>query len=112
MGAVLGKLACRIVYREPALVLKVSTIPAKPVPADITTSVGSGLADPMAESPGLNPSLIGDNWNRSKQYTAAKKEAIITAACAFGNSFTLPLVSPRTHLACHSQAYIVSLWFW
>ena len=94
------------------MVLKVSTIEAKPIRADITTSVGFGLADPMAESPGLNPSLIGRNWNKSKHDTAAKKEAIITAACAFGNSFTLPLVSPRTHLACHSQAYIVSLWFW
>jgi hypothetical protein len=112
VGAVLGKLACRIVYREPALVLKVSTIPAKPVSAAITTSVGSGLADQMAEPPGLNPSLIGNNWKRSKQYTAAKKEAIITAACAFGNSFTLPLVSPRTRLLCHSQAHIVSLCFW
>lgn len=29
---------------------------------------------------------------RSKQYMTAKREAIITAACAFGNSFTLPLV--------------------
>jgi hypothetical protein len=62
VGAVLGKLACRIVYREPALVLKVSTIPAKPVSAAITASVGSGLADQMAEPPGLNPSLIGNNW--------------------------------------------------
>lgn len=112
VGAVLGKLACRIVYREPASVLKVSTILAKPVPADITTSVRPALADQMAESPGLNLSLIGNDWNRSKQYTAAKKEAIITAACAFGNSFTLPLVSPRTRLPCHSQAHIVSLCFW
>lgn len=56
-------------------------------PATIISERGSSAITQVATS----NNVISFQEN-TEQYMAAKKEAIVTAACAFGNSFTLPLV--------------------
>ncbi len=97
MGALLGKAACRYVYgkKSPAkispLTVNGASMSATSVSSVIATSEkGSGVLLTQVEKPVT--SNLTTFRRHSEQYLATKKEAIITTACAFGNSFTLPLV--------------------
>ena len=93
MGALLGKAACRLVYgKSPTMVLPTlgpSTSACSGSPPPTTTSEKESGVITQVEKVPLSSTTFP---RRSKQYMTAKREAIITAACAFGNSFTLPLV--------------------
>lgn len=104
MGALLGKVACRIVFGKPSSPrpLSVETaLPAAPAPAALitTTAIKGGGLKSLPEAPPPPPPLhmvlpTSTSWIAAEQHKATKKkEAIITAACAFGNSLTLPLVT-------------------
>ncbi|KAG0568183.1 hypothetical protein KC19_6G000700 [Ceratodon purpureus] len=92
IGALLGKAACRLVYGESTAFL------LSPLEAPMLTSPGSAPPFTTSETEsGMitrveKPLIINKFSRQSKQYIRVKKEAIITAACAFGNSFTLPLI--------------------
>ncbi|CAM6040083.1 unnamed protein product [Sphagnum compactum] len=103
VGALLGKVACRIVFGKPSSPrpLSVETaLPAAPAPAALitTTAIKGGGLKSLPEEPPPSPPLhmvlpTSTSWIAAEQHKATKKkEAIITAACAFGNSLTLPLV--------------------
>jgi hypothetical protein len=103
VGALLGKVACRIVFGKPSSPrpLSVETaLPAAPAPAALitTTAIKGGGLKSLPETPPPSPPLhmvlpTSTSWIAAEQHKATKKkEAIITAACAFGNSLTLPLV--------------------
>ncbi|CAK9211013.1 unnamed protein product [Sphagnum troendelagicum] len=103
VGALLGKVACRIVFGKPSSPrpLSVETaLPAAPAPAALitTTAIKGGGLKSLPEAPPPPPPLhmvlpTSTSWIAAEQHKATKKkEAIITAACAFGNSLTLPLV--------------------
>ncbi|CAK9265968.1 unnamed protein product [Sphagnum jensenii] len=102
VGALLGKVACRIVFGKPSSPrpLSVETaLPAAPAPAALitTTAIKGGGLKSLPEAPPPPPLHMvlptSTSWIAAEQHKATKKkEAIITAACAFGNSLTLPLV--------------------
>ncbi|KAL2635999.1 hypothetical protein R1flu_007478 [Riccia fluitans] len=73
-GAVLGKLACLVFFREPTL---------KPS-VEWTSSDGSESSSLAAE--------YKEQQIQISRTGATKKQALIVAACAFNNSLTLPLV--------------------
>ncbi|CAI5964328.1 unnamed protein product [Closterium sp. NIES-64] len=115
-GLVLGKLACTIAYRRP------SSLPSPPSARHIAFSVAqsiglspsaaallSGLPFPQRDGgeegaaggekvvPGRGvlsaPGMVG-----AAERAAGRKESVVMAACAFGNSLTLPLVFLATLL--------------
>ncbi|CAI5508258.1 unnamed protein product [Closterium sp. Naga37s-1] len=118
-GIVLGKLACTIAYRRPS---SLSSLPSPPSARHIAFSVAqslglspsaaallSGLPPPTRNGgeegaaggekvvPGRGvlsaPGMVG-----AAERAAGRKESVVMAACAFGNSLTLPLVFLATLL--------------
>ncbi|XP_024400516.1 uncharacterized protein [Physcomitrium patens] len=104
-GASLGRLACRFVYPAPASASSPNfgnTAPITSVPpATIISERGSSAITQVATS----NNVISFQEN-TEQYMAAKKEAIVTAACAFGNSFTLPLIFMTGVLAAEEASKV------
>ena len=103
MGALLGKAACRFVYGKSSTfilpTLEASLSPNSGSSPPITSSQKESLIIAEVEKP-----LSTINFSRrSQQYITAKREAVITAACAFGNSFTLPLVPTSDFLFISSD---------
>ncbi|CAI7797248.1 unnamed protein product [Closterium sp. NIES-53] len=118
-GIALGKLACTIAYRRPS---SLSLLPSPPSARHIAFSVAqslglspsaaallSGLPLPNRDGgdegtaggekvvPGRGvlsaPGMVG-----AAERAAGRKESVVMAACAFGNSLTLPLVFLATLL--------------
>lgn len=60
-----------------------------------------------------NSIAFGDDQRRLVR-AATKKQALITAACAFGNSLTLPLVNllPSTHFHTIHRLTVLKLCMW